>query len=67
MALNDFERTLKKELVRQLQDLKKAEVDKAAYFYENKQRVHRPDRIQRRNHQGSNKRKYYDIIAYKRK
>lgn len=38
--LNDEEidRVLKKELVKQLQDLKRKDIDRAAFFYESKSR-----------------------------
>ncbi|CDW81152.1 UNKNOWN [Stylonychia lemnae] len=64
--LNDdeIERILKKDLVKQLQDLKRKDIDRAAFFYEIKS--HKAKNQSKNRKTLANKRRFFELIAQKK-
>lgn len=58
-----IERTLKKKLVKQLQDLKKKDMEEATFYYVNNNRPAKNNHAFRKTVQ--NKRRYYEIMTLK--
>lgn len=69
----EIDRILKKELVKQLQDLKRKDVDRAAFYYDSKglntggMMVLKKNRHSTKNRKSlANKRRFYELINHKK-